>query len=64
MQESELMNIKESSRIIGCSEDALRARIKRGIGPKAYKQSERSIVIKRKDLREWLDNLKPVEPRT
>ena len=52
-----LLTLKEAAAILGMTEGALRERVRRGAGPPARKMSERTIVIRRDELREWLEHL-------
>jgi len=54
------LNLKEVALMLGISDQALRDRVRRGTGPPAVRTG-RSIVFKRTDLEDWMNNLEPVE---
>ncbi len=54
------LTVKEAAALLGWTPGRLRMAIRRRAGPKAYKVSERSIIIKLSDFREWIDRLERV----
>ncbi len=56
------LNLKEVALMLGISDQALRDRVRRGTGPPAVRTG-RSIVFKRTELEDWMNNLEPVERR-
>jgi hypothetical protein len=52
-----IYSIEETAQLLGKTEDWLRRQIRAGTGPPARKVSPRCIVVRHKELMQWLDSL-------